>query len=106
MLVCLLLSWYIIILLILLSINSSFHELKQCIVRSAHNLHSEQCSEHSMESLEKYLNALSINTLNLMCNEYEEDSDKCQSIPKLSKGVKYSRALNIIEGFGNILKGV
>ena len=40
-------------LIILLSINSSFHELKQCIVKSAHNLNSDQCSEHSTESLEK-----------------------------------------------------
>ena len=90
----------------LLMTFSSFHELKQCIVKSAHNLNSDHCSDSSTESLEKYLNALSINTLNLMCNEYEEESDKCQSIPKLAKGVKYSRALNIIDGFGNILKDV
>ena len=41
-----------------------------------------------------------------MCNEYEDESDKCQSIPRLAKGIKYSRALNVIDGFGNLLKEV
>ena len=89
--------------MLIIVLFSSFYELKKCILRSAHDMHSTECSDSSMESLDKYLSTLSVNTLNLMCNEYEDESNKCQSIPKLAKGVKYSRALNIIDGFSTLL---
>ena len=84
-------------------IFSAFHQMKACIMKSAQESDQRLCSEKSVENLEKYINTMSGNTLNLMCADYDEDSDKCKQLPNLPKGVKFSKPLTIIEGFGKIL---
>ncbi|CAG2181276.1 unnamed protein product, partial [Oppiella nova] len=79
----------------------AFHELKACIMSSARK--ARMCSEKSMDNYEKYITSMAGNTLSLMCTDYEEDSDKCQHLPHLPKGAKYSKAPSVIDGFGRIL---
>ncbi|CAG2172194.1 unnamed protein product [Oppiella nova] len=81
----------------------AFHGLKSCIMRAARDKGSPDCVDKKMENYEKYINAMAGNTLNLMCTDYEEDSDKCSKLPPLPTGAKYSKAPTIMVGFGNLL---
>ncbi|XP_054163719.1 uncharacterized protein LOC128961498 [Oppia nitens] len=79
----------------------AFHNLKSCIMSSAFN--DNKCNEKTVDLYEKYISSMASNTVNMMCSDYEEDSDKCQHLPHLPKGTKYSKALSVIDGFGSIL---
>ncbi|CAG2106572.1 unnamed protein product [Medioppia subpectinata] len=81
----------------------AFHKLKGCIMTAARDKGSPVCVEKKLENYEKYINAMAGNTLNLMCTDYEEDSDKCQKLPPMPTGAKYAKATTIMVGFGNLL---
>jgi len=81
----------------------AFHELKSCIMKSGRTKGSPSCGDKELENLERYINAMAGNTLNLMCSEYDEESDKCTQLPPLPKDVKFSKPPSIIVGFGQLL---
>jgi hypothetical protein len=73
-------------------------------MKSAQNAGNNICGHKKCDDFEKYINSMSGNTLNLMCGEYEEDSDKCEKLPSLSKSTKFSKPPTIIVGFGQLLE--
>ncbi len=72
----------------------------ECARDAANNI----CGHKKCDDFEKYINSLSGNTLNLMCGEYEEDSDKCEKLPSLPKSTKFSKPPSIIIGFAQLLE--
>ncbi len=73
-------------------------------MKSARNAGNNICDHKKCDDFEKYINSMSSNTLNLMCSEYEEDSDKCEKLPLLPKSTKFSKPPSIIVGFGQLLQ--
>jgi len=84
----------------------SFHQMKSCIMKAARKLGGPVCTDKPIENLERYIDAMAGNTLNLMCNEYEEDSDKCSQLPSFPKNMKHTKAASIIVGFGELLENL
>lgn len=62
------------------------------------------CVEKKMDLYSRYIDAQAGNTLNLMCTDYEEDSDKCSKLPPAPK--KYEKANSIMIGFGELVLGL
>ncbi|XP_054152527.1 uncharacterized protein LOC128951302 [Oppia nitens] len=84
----------------------AFHTMKSCIIKAAQKKGSPSCEDKSMEAYDRYINAMAGNTLNLMCTDYEEDSDKCTKLPPLPAGAKFEKAPTIMVGFGDLLLNV
>jgi len=81
----------------------AFYELKACIIRAANRMPGHICNEQRLEHLERYINSMAGNTLNMMCGEYDEDSDKCKRLPPLPTG-NIRPAPDIFSGFGKLIK--
>ena len=64
---------------------------------------SPNCDEKSADQFEHYTTQMAGNTIQLMCSEYDADSDKCGRVLKLAfvkKDVKVPSSL--IKAFGNL----
>ena len=72
-------------------------------MRAARDKGQNACPDKKLDNFEKYINAMAGNTLNLMCTDYEEDSDKCSKLPPLPKNAKVTKAPTIMIGFGQLL---
>jgi len=82
----------------------AYYELKACIMRAARHVGGQVCNHRNLEHLERYINSMAGNTLNMMCGEYEEESDKCSRLPPLPTGAHIRPAPDIFSGFGRLIK--
>jgi hypothetical protein len=73
-------------------------------MKSARDKDTAACGDRQLDNFEKYINAMAGNTLNLMCTDYEEDSDKCSQLPPLPKNSTFVKPPTIIVGFGQLLE--
>ena len=72
--------------------------MKACILRATRSVRDGRCTEQRIASYERHMNAMAGNTLNLMCGEFDGDSDRCSRLPPIpSVG---EPAQSIFAGFG------
>lgn len=78
--------------------------MRNCISGAADKANRDICNPKATEIFEQYIGNMAGNTLELMCSEYDADSDKCVSIkgmpfdPKKAKPPK-----SLLEAFGDLL---
>ncbi|XP_054164469.1 uncharacterized protein LOC128962140 [Oppia nitens] len=46
------------------------------------------CTDRDMEIVDRFVDSVAGNSMNLLCGDYDESSDKCKSLPKLPKNIK------------------
>ena len=83
------------------TIFSSFFQLKTCVLKSTKR--QSKCTQTKRQQLERYIDAMAGNTVNLICGQYDQDSDRCMRLPALPSGPQIYRATDIINGFGRLL---
>ncbi|XP_054155087.1 uncharacterized protein LOC128953613 [Oppia nitens] len=83
----------------------NFYKMKQCILISVEKNGKPVCSDSNYQEIERIIDGYSYDVLQLICGEYTEDSDKCQSLlpktPKKRSSQKSTRSL--LPPFINIL---
>jgi len=84
----------------------AFHKMRQCITGAAEKAGKDVCSAKAMDIFEQYIGSMAGNTLELMCAEYDADSDKCASIKKLKVDAKRAKTpKSLMTAFGDLLLG-
>jgi hypothetical protein len=66
-----------------------YHKIFDCI--QAQGIRVKGCTDKHLEISADYIKSHFSNVLDLMCGDYSESSDKCDSVPKLSKRRKNQR---------------
>ena len=86
-----------------LHFSSSFHRMKSCVLEHAER-QPKYCDSKSIEYFDQYISNMAGNTLQLMCSDYDGDSDRCQRINRLSYDIsKIIVPKSILKAFGNLL---
>ncbi|KAH7639206.1 hypothetical protein DERF_005839 [Dermatophagoides farinae] len=81
----------------------SFHRMKSCVLEHAER-QPKYCDSKSIEYFDQYISNMAGNTLQLMCSDYDGDSDRCQRINRLSYDIsKIILPKSILKAFGNLL---
>ncbi|XP_054153423.1 uncharacterized protein LOC128952112 [Oppia nitens] len=83
----------------------AYYQMKTCVLNEAakHNIPGGRCTGHRVEYVERYMNSMAGNTLNLMCGDYDEDSDRCQKLSPLPTDADIEPAESIFAGFGKLI---
>ncbi len=74
-------NWYIFF--------SEYHKIFDCI--QAQGIRVKGCTDKHLEISADYIKSHFSNALDLMCGDYSDSSDKCDTVPKLSKRKKNQR---------------
>ena len=69
------------------------------------NDYGQLCTESNHDEIERLIDGYAIDTLNLICGDYSEDSDKCVKVlPKTPKKLStHKRTKSLLPSFINIL---
>ena len=66
--------------------SSEYHDNKACNAEGARK--SGQCTEENLEAIDRFVDSVAGNSLNLLCGDFQEVTDKCKNIGKLPQNVK------------------
>ncbi|KAH9403293.1 hypothetical protein TYRP_015176 [Tyrophagus putrescentiae] len=82
----------------------AFHKMRTCILRAAERAGREVCSEKATDIFEQYIASMAGNTLQLMCNDYDSESDRCEAVKRLSYDPKRAKTPeSLLKAFGDLL---
>ena len=79
--------------------------MKSCILKSTEKHSKSTCSETNVEEIERIIDGYAFDVLQLICGDYNEESDKCVvMLPKTPKRLpSQKRPKSILPPFINIL---
>lgn len=78
--------------------------MKQCIMDAADKAGSKVCSDNAKNLYDQYITNMAGNTLQLMCSDYDEESDKCQRVVKMPYDKAASKpSESLLKAFGDLL---
>jgi len=82
----------------------AYYELKTCILKSGETYGKGMCSHRQLDYFGRYMQGMAGNTLNFMCGDYDEDSDRCARLPPLPTGPHIQKAASLFLGFGKLIR--
>lgn len=83
---------------------SAFNRMKACISEAADKAGRDVCAQKPKELFEQYINQMAGNTMELMCSDYGEDSDKCTRVMKMPFNQSKSKPpSSLLRAFGDLL---
>lgn len=65
---------------LILILISNYYKWKQCVLSKYKQVGPPKCTEQRLEFFTGYLDRHSIETLKLMCGDFEEQSEKCDNL--------------------------
>jgi hypothetical protein len=67
--------------------------MRECILSLKDKV--DICTDEHMQITERFISSVTSNSLNFACNEYSEDSDKCQNLipPKKRKNQRRTKSM-------------
>jgi len=78
--------------------------MRHCITNAAEKAGKDICTPKAIDIFEQYIGSMAGNTLELMCSEYDSESDKCASVKKLTFDTKKAKTpKSILNAFGDLL---
>lgn len=78
--------------------------MRNCILKHAERAGKEVCTEKATDIFEQYIASMAGNTLQLMCNDYDPESDRCEAIKKLPFDPKRAKTPDsLVKAFGDLL---
>lgn len=84
--------------------DSAFNKMKTCIMEAADKAGSSVCADKPKELFEQYITQMAGNTMELMCTDYDENSDKCGRVLKLPfNQAKATPPTSLLKAFGDLL---
>ena len=71
---------------------SEFYKLKACIIEKGSKY--DVCTEKRLDVISRFIDSLTGNTVDILCTETEEGSDRCNKIvvPKRDRSVKRAKS--------------
>lgn len=83
---------------------SAFNRMKACISAEADKAGKEVCADKPKELFEHYIDQMAGNTMELMCSDYDETSDKCTRVLKMPFNQSKAKPPNsLLRAFGDLL---
>ena len=84
--------------------SSSFHKMRSCIMHHAERAGKTVCDAKATDIFESYIGSMAGNTLELMCSDYDSESDRCEAIKKMPWDTKKAKTPDsLLRAFGNLL---
>ena len=78
--------------------------MRNCISAASEKANKDACNPRATEVFDQYIGNMAGNTLELMCSEYDSDSDRCIAIKKLPfDQAKAKPPKSLIVAFGDLL---
>ena len=78
--------------------------MRSCIMASVDKAGKETCNGKATETFEQYIANMAGNTLELMCSEYDSESDRCASVKKNQFDAKKAKTpISLLQAFGDLL---
>ncbi|CAG2105858.1 unnamed protein product [Medioppia subpectinata] len=83
----------------------AFYELKACILKGGAQYSGPSvCTSKQLDQLDRYMDAMAGNTLNMICGDYDQESDRCSRLPPLPSDPHIRPADSLFLGFGQLIK--
>lgn len=79
--------------------------MRFCILNAAEKAGSETCNRKATEIFDQYIGSMAGNTLELMCTDFDSDSDRCLTVKKKPFDREDTKTpQSLLHAFGDLLK--